>query len=162
MKTNLLEVVMGSVVLVVCAFFVILAYSTSQWQPSQGYEVLAKFDRIDGLRRGSDVRMSGVKVGTIKDIQLDANTYLAIVRVLLTTEVNLPKDSAAEIVSESLLGGKFLALIPGGADEVIPAGGEIMHTQAAVSLESLIGKFIFSSQEKKEEKPVAVPGSMSQ
>lgn len=162
MKTNLLEVAMGSVVLVVCAFFVILAYSTSQWQPSQGYEVLAKFDRIDGLRRGSDVRMSGVKVGTIKDIQLDANTYLAIVRVLLTTEVNLPKDSAAEIVSESLLGGKFLALIPGGADEVIPAGGEIMHTQAAVSLESLIGKFIFSSQEKKEEKPVAVPASMSQ
>ncbi|MBY0501934.1 MAG: outer membrane lipid asymmetry maintenance protein MlaD [Alphaproteobacteria bacterium] len=162
MKTNLLEVVMGSVVLVVCAFFVILAYSTSQWQPSQGYEVLAKFDRIDGLRRGSDVRMSGVKVGTVKDIQLDTNTYLAIVRVLLTTEVNLPKDSAAEIVSESLLGGKFLALTPGGEDEVIPAGGEITRTQAAVSLESLIGKFIFSTQEKKEEKPVAVPGSISQ
>ena len=153
MKTNLLEVVMGAVVLIVCAFFVIFAYSTSQWQPSQGYEVLAKFNRIDGLMRGSDVRLSGVKVGTIKDIQLDPETYLAVVHIFLSPDVKLPKDSAAEIVSESLLGGKFLALVPGGEDEVISAGGEIMHTQAAISLESLIGQFIFSTQEKKDEKP---------
>lgn len=153
MKTNLLEVVMGAVVLVVCAFFVIFAYSTSQWQPSQGYEVLAKFDRIDGLMRGSDVRLSGVKVGTIKDIHLDPETYFAVVHIFLSPNVKLPTDSSAEIVSESLLGGKFLALVPGGEDNLISAGGEIMHTQAAVSLESLIGQFIFSAQEKKDDKP---------
>lgn len=150
MKTNFLEVVMGAVVLVVFAFFIIFAYSTSQWEPSKGYEVIAKFDRIDGLMRGSDVRLSGVKVGTIKDIHLDPNTYLAVVHIALTPDVTLPKDSAAEIVSDGLLGGKVLALIPGGEDETIIPGGEIMHTQAAVSLESLIGKFIFNSQEKKE------------
>lgn len=150
MKTNLLEVTMGAVVLVVCAFFVIFAYSTSQWQPSAGYEVVAKFDRIDGLMRGSDVRMSGVKVGTIKDIALDPQTYLAVVHLTLAPYVTLPKDSSAEVVSDGLLGGKFLALVPGGEDDLIPAGGEIIHTQAAVSLESLIGKFIFNSQEKKE------------
>jgi phospholipid/cholesterol/gamma-HCH transport system substrate-binding protein len=150
MKTNLLEVVMGGVVLFVFAFFGIFAYSTSQWQPTKGYEVVAKFDRIDGLMRGSDVRMSGVKVGTIKEIHLDPKTYLAVVHITLTPEVTLPKDSSAEIVSDGLLGGKFLALVPGGEDDVILPGGQILHTQAAVSLESLIGKFMFNAQEKKE------------
>jgi len=154
MKTNLPEVIMGAIVLLVCASFVIFVYSTSQWQSCKGYEVIAKFDRIDGLMRGSDVRLSGVKVGTIKDIHLDPDTYLAVVHVTLSPDVMLPKDSAAEIVSDGLLGGKFMALVPGGEEDVIPAGGEVMHTQAAVSLESLIGQFIFSSQDQKEEKPI--------
>lgn len=152
MKTNILEVVMGAVVLLVFTFVVIFAYSTSQWQPSEGYEVIARFDRIDGLMRGSDVRLSGVKVGTIKDIHLDPATYLAVVHVTIAPEVKLPTDSAAEVVSDGLLGGKYLALVPGGEDENINPGGEIMHTQAAVSLESLIGKFIFNAEEKKESK----------
>jgi phospholipid/cholesterol/gamma-HCH transport system substrate-binding protein len=149
MKTNLLEVIMGAVVLVVCGFFVILAYSSSRWHTTEGYDVFAKFDRIDGIVRGSDVRLSGVKVGTIKDIQLDPNTYLAVVHIGLAPNVSLPTDSAAEIVSDGLLGGKYMALVPGGDDSLIPVGGEIMHTQSAVSLESLIGKFMFSADEKK-------------
>lgn len=149
MKTNLLEVVMGAVVLFVSALFVIFAYSTSHWKPDQGYEVVAKFDRIDGLRQGSDVRLSGVKVGTISGIHLDPETYLAVVHINLSQNVDLPKDSAAEVASESLLGGKFLALLPGAEEVLIPAGGEIVHTQSAVSLESLIGQFIFNAQEKK-------------
>ncbi len=149
MKTNLLEVVMGAAVLGVCAVFVVFAYSTSHWKSVQGYEVIAKFDRIDGLRKGSDVRLSGVKVGTIKTINLDPETYLAVVHIDLSPDVELPSDSAAEIASESLLGGKFLALVPGGEEALIPVGGEIMHTQSAVSLESLIGQFIFNAQDKK-------------
>lgn len=151
MKTNVLEVTMGAVILVVFAFCIIFAYSTSQWQPSKGYEVIAKFDRIDGIVRGSDVRLSGVKVGTIKDLHLDPKTYLAVVHLTLEPHVSLPTDSAAEIVSDGLLGGKYLALVPGGEDANIAPGGEIIHTQSAVSLESLIGKFIFNAQEKKEE-----------
>src|SRR3990167_1271680 len=102
MKTNLFEVGMGAGVLIACAFFGVFVYSTSKWQPSAGYEVIAKFDRIDGLLRGSDVRMSGVKVGTIKDIQLDPQTYLAVVHVTLAPHVTLPKDSSAEVVSDGL------------------------------------------------------------
>ena len=151
MKTNVLEVTMGAVILVVFAFCIVFAYSTSQWQPSTGYEVIARFDRIDGIMRGSDVRLSGVKVGTIKDLHLDPKTYLAVVHLTLEPHVSLPTDSAAEIVSDGLLGGKYLALVPGGEDANIAPGGEIVHTQSAVSLESLIGKFIFNAQEKKEE-----------
>lgn len=152
MKTNLLEVVMGAVVLVACAVFVIFVYSTSHWKPAKGYEVVAKFDRIDGLRQGSDVRIGGVKVGTIQTIHLDPQTYLAVVHLALHPHIILPKDSSAEITSESLLGGKFLVIVPGGEEETIPPGGEICHTQSSVSLESLIGQFIFSSQEKNQEK----------
>lgn len=157
MKANLLEIAMGALVLFVFAFFIIFAYSSSQWHPATGYEVSAKFDRIDGLMRGSDVRLSGVKVGTVKEIKLDPTSYLAVVSISLAPDVHLPKDSVAEIVSDGLLGGKILALVPGGDDENIPSGGEIMYTQAAVSLESLIGKFMFNSQEKKEEGDQAIP-----
>lgn len=151
MKTNLLEVGMGAFVLVVCGVFGMFVYSQCQWQEASPYEVIAKFDRIDGLTRGSDVRLSGVKVGNIKSITLDPQTYLAVVHMNLAPHVKLPQDSSAEIVSDGLLGGKIMALIPGGEEDKIPHGGEIKFTQAAISLESLIGQFIFNSQEKKEE-----------
>lgn len=154
MKTNLLEVGMGVIVLVVCAVFGSFVYFSSLWQPSQGYEVLAKFDRIDGLLRGSDVRLSGVKVGTVTDIHLDPQTYMAVVHLGLEPHVVLPSDSSAEIVSDGLLGGKVMALIPGADEAPIPPGGEIKFTQAAVSLESLIGQFIFNAQEKKDDPAV--------
>lgn len=148
MKTNILEIAIGALVLIICAVFLTLAYSTSQWKTVEGYEVIAKFSRVDGLVKGSDVRLSGVKVGTVKEISLDPRTYLAIVHITLPSDILLPTDSSAEITSESLLGGKFLALIPGGEEEMIPAGGEISHTQASVNLEALIGQFMFNSQEK--------------
>jgi ABC-type transport system involved in resistance to organic solvents, periplasmic component len=102
MKTNLLEVVMGAVVLVACFVFVIFVYSTSHWRPAKGYEVIARFDRADGLRQGSDVRIGGVKVGTIQTIHLDPQTYLAVVHLSIHPHVLLPKDSAAEITSDTL------------------------------------------------------------
>lgn len=151
MRKNLFEAGIGAVVLIVCALFGVFVYSTTQWQSSKGYEVIAKFDRIDGLLRGSDVRLSGVKVGNVKDIHLDPQTYLAVVHMTLAPHVQLPTDSSAEIVSDGLLGGKVMALVPGGDEKFIPPGGEIKFTQAAVSLESLIGQFIFNSQEKKED-----------
>ncbi|MBA3813354.1 MAG: outer membrane lipid asymmetry maintenance protein MlaD [Alphaproteobacteria bacterium] len=154
MKTNLLEVGMGAAVLIACAFFGIFVYSTSQWKTPQGYEVIAKFDRIDGLMRGGDVRLSGVKVGNIKDIHLDPQTYMAVVHMHVASYVSLPTDTSAEIVSDGLLGGKVMALVPGGEEKMIPPGGEIKFTQAAISLEHLIGQFIFNAQDKKEESPV--------
>jgi phospholipid/cholesterol/gamma-HCH transport system substrate-binding protein len=151
MRKNLFEAGIGAIVLIVCAVFGVFVYSSSQWQTPQGYEVIAKFDRIDGLMRGSDVRLSGVRVGNIKDIHLDPQTYLAVVHISLAPHVQLPTDSSAEIVSDGLLGGKVMALVPGGDEKFIPPGGEIKFTQAAVSLESLIGQFIFSANEKKGE-----------
>src|SRR6516162_2890414 len=145
MPGNVIETVMGGVVLVVAALFLFFAYSTSQVRAVQGYQVTAQFERIDGIRDGGDVRIAGVKVGSIMSTALDPKTFLADVRMSIDPAYKLPDDTVAEIVSAGLLGDRYLALVP---------GGRIKFTQAPVSLENLIGQMIFSqpgAQKKPEE-----------
>jgi phospholipid/cholesterol/gamma-HCH transport system substrate-binding protein len=108
------------------------------------------------LQVGSDVRLSGVKVGLISDITVDPSTFMAQVKFSLRDEIKLPVDSSAEIVSDGLLGGKYLALVPGGDEETLSSGSEIAYTQASVSLEAMIGQLIFSKKDEgKEDKASA-------
>jgi len=154
MPGNVIETVMGGVVLVVAALFLFFAYSTSQVRAVQGYQVTAQFERIDGIRDGGDVRIAGVKVGSIQSATLDPKTFLAEVRMSIDPAYKLPDDPVAEIVSAGLLGDRYLALVPGGSEQMIAPGGRIKFTQAPVSLENLIGQMIFSqpgAQKKPEE-----------
>lgn len=144
MTRNLLETLLGAVVLIVAVGFLAFAYNTSQVQQSGGYELIARFDKVDGLERGSDVRISGIKVGTVLDQSLDPETYRAEVRFSLREDIQLPADTSAAVVSNGLLGGKYLALVPGGDIEMLEPGGEVTLTQSAVNLEDLIGHMIFS------------------
>jgi phospholipid/cholesterol/gamma-HCH transport system substrate-binding protein len=144
MSGNVIETVMGAVVLVVAALFLFFAYTTSQVRSVDGYTVTAQFARVDGIRDGSDVRIAGVKVGSITAESLDPKTYLATVKMSINPEYKLPEDTVAEVISSSLLGDKYMALVPGGADKNIPPGGRIKYTQATASLEDLIGQMIFS------------------
>lgn len=146
MHRNLIETVMGGVVLVVALFFLVFAYTSADLGSVDGYEVTARFPSIEGLAIGSDVRISGVKVGTVIDQTLDPLTFLAEVRISIDESIELPIDTAAIIASESLLGGKFLRLEPGGDEQLIGPGGAIEYTQAPVNLEELLGRFIFGSQ----------------
>ncbi len=145
MKGNLFEALIGAVVLAVAVVFLGFAFTNSDVGNVQGYDVVAKFDRIDGLNIGSDVRMSGIKVGTVVEQTLDTETYEAVVRLSIDPAVLLPLDSSAQIISESLLGGRFMALVPGGDIDMIKPGGEIQFTQGPVILENLIGQLIFSA-----------------
>ena len=147
MTGNVIETVMGAVVLVVAALFLFFAYSTSQVRAVQGYEVTAQFESVSGIRDGGDVRIAGVKVGSILSQTLDPKTFLATVRLSIDPAYKLPDDTVAEIVSASLLGDRFLALVPGGSEQMIPPGGRIKFTQSPVSLENMIGQMIFSTQE---------------
>lgn len=144
MTRNLLETLLGAVVLIVAVGFLAFAYNTSQVQQDGGYELIARFDKVDGLERGSDVRISGIKVGTVLDQTLDPETYRAEVRFSLREDIQLPADTSAAVVSNGLLGGKYLALVPGGDIEMLQPGGEVTLTQSAVNLEDLIGHMIFS------------------
>ena len=144
MSRNLIETVLGAVVLVVAALFLFFAYTTSQVRAVAGYQVTAEFDRIDGIRDGSDVRIAGVKVGSVIGAKLDPKTFLATLRISIAHKYKLPDDTVAEIVSSSLLGDKYMALVPGGSDKIIPPGGRIKYTQAPASLENLIGQMIYS------------------
>ena len=144
MSRNLLETLLGAVVLIVAIGFLLFAYNTSQVKQDGGYELIARFDKVDGLERGSDVRISGIKVGTVLDQTLDPETYRAEVRFSLREDIQLPADTSAAVVSNGLLGGKYLALIPGGDIEMLEPGGEVTLTQSAVNLEDLIGHMIFN------------------
>jgi len=145
---NIVETIVGALVLLVAGVFVFYAFAKSDRGGPAGYEVVARFDRIDGLKRGADVTLSGVKVGSVTGFDLDRKTYQAVVRMMVSSNVSLPVDTDAKIVSESLLGG-MVVLEPGGATKMIPAGGEIERTQGAVPLSELIAKFMFGSTGSK-------------
>lgn len=149
MRYNIIETIMGGVVLVIAAFFLTFAYQTSGYKQADALTYHARFDRIDGLVVGAEVKIGGVKVGTIKSLAVNPETYQADVAFSVDQKIKLPKDSSGEIIGDGLMGGKFLALVPGGDDEFLKSGGHLSHTQSAVSLESLIGQLIFSN--KKDE-----------
>jgi phospholipid/cholesterol/gamma-HCH transport system substrate-binding protein len=152
MKRNVIETALGAVVIGVAAFFLAFSYKSADVAAGgDGFEVIANFSGIGGLKAGDDVQISGVKVGSVKGVDLDQNTYLARVSLSIDPAIKLPSDTAALISSESLLGGKYLALEPGADENLIPAGGTIQFTQAPQNLEQLLGQFIFSMQDKDKE-----------
>lgn len=145
MRRNIAEILAGAVVLVIAAGFLAYAVAHSGRTRVSGYPLHASFDHIDGLGVGSDVRIAGVKVGSVLDTRIDPKTFLANVTLTLADQIRLPKDSSAQITSESLLGGKYLELQPGGDETMLQPGGTITITQSSVSIEQLLGKFIFSA-----------------
>jgi phospholipid/cholesterol/gamma-HCH transport system substrate-binding protein len=154
MRGNVIETVMGAVVLVIAALFLFFAYSTSQVRAvTGGYPVTAQFQSVDGIHDGSDVRIGGVKIGSVSSENLDPKTFVAILKMSIASEYKLPDDTVAEITSPSLLGDKIVSLVPGGSDKNIPPGGQIKYTQSAVSLENLIGQMIFSGPGGAQKKP---------
>lgn len=139
------EIATGAVVLAAAGIFLVYAIMHGGRAPQTGGIALsARFDRIDGLNDGADVRIGGVKVGSVTGLQIDPRTFQAVVTLRVRSDIQLPDDSSAEVTSEGLLGGKYISIVPGGADRVLADGGRITETQGSVSLESLLGRFIFS------------------
>jgi phospholipid/cholesterol/gamma-HCH transport system substrate-binding protein len=157
MRRNLLETLLGAIVLVVAIGFLTFAYRSSQLSDDDGYELRARFDRVDGLERGADVRISGIRVGTVVDQTLDPETFRAEIRFTLRDDVQLPADSSAAVVSNGLLGGKYLAVVPGGDIEMLEPGDEVTLTQSSINLEDLIGHMIFSQSSGSANATPAAP-----
>ena len=145
MSKNYVESIVGAVVLIAAAAFFTFTYSRVEVGTIQGYELNASFDRIDGLQVGSDVRLSGIKVGTVLAQEINFETYQAVVRFSVDKSVSLPTDTSASITSEGLLGGHYLSLGPGGMDEYLAEGDEIEFTEGSVDLFGLIGQAIYST-----------------
>ena len=144
MRRNVIETVLGAVVLLVAIGFVFVAFSTSDVQTTDGYEVTAQFSDVAGIRPGTDVRMSGLKIGTVVGQRLDPKTLFAVLTFSIQDNVKLPADTSARIVPDGLLGNNFVSLEPGGAEEVIPPGGRIQYTQGAINVVDLLGRFMFT------------------
>ncbi|MGF1640238.1 MAG: outer membrane lipid asymmetry maintenance protein MlaD [Rhodospirillales bacterium] len=143
MRRNLIETVLGAVVLAVAGLFVYFAYSATEMGRRPGYQVSAAFLKIGGLGAGSDVRVNGVKVGTVVDRRLDPVTYDAVVTMRIDNAIRLPDDTLAAIASEGPLGGKYVRLEPGRSQTPIAPGGTITMTSGYRSLEDQVGDIIF-------------------
>ncbi|HER26937.1 MAG TPA: MCE family protein [Rhodospirillales bacterium] len=143
MGRNAIETVMGAVVLIMAAMFVYFAYTTADIKSVQGYQVSAAFYKIGGLGKGSDVRINGIKVGTVSQQILDSETFDAIVKMTIKADIRLPDDTVAAIASEGILGGMYVRLIPGTSKSYLPEGGKITKIKDFTSLEDQVGKIIF-------------------
>lgn len=150
MKSSLVETLVGAAVIVIAGLFLFYMYSSTGHTAGSGhYSVTAEFDKIDGLPMGADVRLSGIKVGTVTNQRLDPATYRALVTFSVANGVKLPVDTNAKIASKGLLGGAYITLDPGGDEELLKDGGAILYTQSSIDLMDLIGKAIFSTNNKK-------------
>jgi phospholipid/cholesterol/gamma-HCH transport system substrate-binding protein len=158
MQKNILETLMGAVVLVVAGAFLMFAYEGSQMSVDGGYNLRGSFENASGIGLGSDIRIGGVKVGVVSGITLDPKNYKAVVAMQIANGTQIPKDSSSAIVSSGLLGDKYIQITPGGDDQVLSDGGEIKINQSSVNLEELIGKFMFSGGGvEKDDKKTSTP-----
>lgn len=143
MRRNVIETVMGAVVLLIAGLFVYFAYNTAQVRTAPGYAVQATFGKVGGLVVGSDVRISGIKVGRVAARTLDPHSYAAVLSLDIDKTVQLPEDTVATIASEGPLGGRYVRLEPGTSATLIAPGGSIRETRGYRSLEDQVGEIIF-------------------
>jgi phospholipid/cholesterol/gamma-HCH transport system substrate-binding protein len=142
MADTRMEILAGTAVLAVALGFLVYANRDgSIVQASGTYPLSASFRSVEGISVGSDIRMAGVKVGTITDLTLNPATFMADAKLAVRSDLVLPDDSAIVISSEGLLGGNFVEVLPGGSTENLAPGAEIEDTQGAVSIVTLLMKF---------------------
>ena len=139
---NTVETIMGAIVVAVAAAFLYFAYTNTSSGSLSGYEITAKMPRVDGLATGTDVRLSGIKVGAVNELTLDPKTYLVTLHMSIRKDVQVPVDSSLMVTSSGLLGGSYLSISPGGDDKMIAPGGAITNVQGSVDLMGLVGRFI--------------------
>ncbi len=143
MRESLVETLIGAAVALVAAGFLWFALSTTGAASGSGdrYDVTARFNNVSGIARGTDVRLAGMKVGVVKAIDADYNTYEAVLTLGIDTGVPLPDDTDARVVTDGLLGDSYLALEPGGSVETIATDGTgvILYTRGSVDLITLLG-----------------------
>lgn len=143
MNKRPMETIMGIVVIGIAAFFLYFAYNVSDLQVVKGYNVKARFMKVGGLNVGSDVRINGIKVGTVTFQKLDPEDYIAEVGMSIASDIKLDKSSVAAIVSDGLMGDKFIKIEPGKGEDYLKEGDTFAHTKDFKTIEDMVGEIIF-------------------
>ena len=149
MKSNTFEAIVGAFVIFLSVVFLFFGFSTMKLQNSDNYNISALFNRIDGIKIGSDIRMSGIKIGTVASQELDNSSFEAKVLMSIYSKILIPEDSSAKITSDGLLGGNYISIEPGGSDIYLLNNEEIFFTQGSVDLIGLVGEALFSVEDEK-------------
>jgi phospholipid/cholesterol/gamma-HCH transport system substrate-binding protein len=146
MTRNIAETLIGAVVLLVAAGFLFFAYDSANMQAVDGYPIAAKFTAVGSLKTGADVRVSGIRIGTVVSQGIEPDSFLARVDMSIESSISLPEDTYASISQDGLLGDTYIKLEPGGADEMLKAGAVITDTAPAPDLFGLINQLVYSSE----------------
>lgn len=149
MENTFVETVIGAVVIAIATAFLVYMYQSADLNAmSNGYKITASFEKVEGLAVGSDVRMSGIKIGTVTDQRLDPKNYQAVLELQISQEVELPDDTNAKIATEGLLGGAYVSLEPGGSEYMLADGDILNFTQGSINILDLIGQAMFNTGDK--------------
>lgn len=152
MRESLFESLVGVLVVAVAGIFLYFSLQQrSEAAPADSYQLIAKFNRVDGISTGSDVRMAGVKIGAVNAIALDPKTYKAVVNFTVKKGVQVPDDSTAQVLSDGLLGGAYLGIMVGGSFDYIPEGGTVEFTRGSVDLLTVLSEVAGSAAGNKNE-----------
>lgn len=143
MNKKPVETIMGLVVLVVAALFMVFAYRVSDLQIVKGYEINSRFLKVGGLNTGADVRINGIKVGTVVAQSVNPLDYMVDVKLSIMPHISLPEDSVITIAGDGLMGDKFVKIEPGKSLKMLTAGSVARNTKDAKSLEDMVGEIIF-------------------
>jgi phospholipid/cholesterol/gamma-HCH transport system substrate-binding protein len=150
------ETGVGALVLVAAGAFLIYALGNAGGlKRAGGYDLVANFGEVGSLAPGADVKVAGVKIGTVSKIDLDPKTFLAETHLTVNDGIKLPDDSTVKITSDSLLGGQHIAIQPGGSPDNMKPGAQFQNVQGAVDLFGLIGQVIRPQTSTPADAPAA-------
>lgn len=143
MSENRIEVLTGAVVLAVAVGFLVWAGKSQGYVSTTGsYPLHASFRSAQGVSAGTDVRMSGVKIGSVRSVSLDQKTFFADTTVSINSGIEIPDDSQMIVASDGLMGNAYIEVLPGGAVDNFEPGDQVTDTQGAVSMLGLMMKFV--------------------
>jgi len=152
-NSRTLELMVGFFVALGIAALLMLSLKVSNLGSFWGnheYEISAYFSNVGGLKIKSPVKMGGVKIGSITDIQYDDNKFQALVKMKISAKyIKIPQDTSAVIYTAGLLGEQYVGFEPGGDDQFLKNGSQMTLTQSAVILEQLISRVLYQFAEKK-------------
>lgn len=158
LRDNLVEAVVGLLVVLLAAWFIVFAWQRTGGGMRDSIKVTALFPAANGVSVGTDIRVAGLKIGTVADQRLDPETYQAEVTLAIDEDVKIPSDSTAAITAEGLLGGTYIAILPGGSPTPLEDGDAIFDTQGSVDMMGLIGSFINRSGSSAPAAPAPANG----
>ena len=159
-QNNLAEVLTGALVVAVAAILLVFIYTRSGTSLS-GYEILAKVPKADGLGVGTDVRLSGIKIGSVSDLTLDTNNFLVTIHMDIRKDIQIPTDSSMQVTQVGFLGGQYISITPGGDDKNLPPGGMLDSAQGSADLMGVFGRALDSGPQNAPAKPQSTPAGQT-
>ena len=156
-QSNIAETLVGAAVVIVAIAFLAFGYMRTGSGSLSGYEVNARLPKVDGLAVGTDVRLAGIKIGTVTDLTLDPKTYLVTVHMNIRDDIKLPVDSSVLVTQAGFLGGQYLSITPGGDDKMMVAGAMFQNAQGSIDVMNLVGRFATGNNTSTPPPPPPAP-----